>query len=159
MVGRPKSLTKKAQVSREEKEKVMAHAVAKCQAELAKLSSEKKQGLCKVCIDVQKAYLKETGQLISLNHNTLANLTKGGVQLSKFNSSMKSWLTPTETNKVLKYIVEMARCGFLLSHKCLKEHVDEICRAQLGDAFPESGVGKNWTQCFIEKHSEHLQAY
>ncbi|KAG1816512.1 uncharacterized protein BJ212DRAFT_1299761 [Suillus subaureus] len=127
MVWRPKSLTKKAQVSHEEKEKVMACAVAKYQAELAKLSLEKKQGLHKVCMDVQKAYLKEMGQLISLNHNTLANLTKGGVQLSELNSSMKSWLTPTETDKVLEYIVKMARCGFLLSHKCLKEHVDEIC--------------------------------
>ncbi|KIK36842.1 hypothetical protein CY34DRAFT_26219 [Suillus luteus UH-Slu-Lm8-n1] len=152
MVGRPKSLTKKAQVLREEKEKVMARAVAMYQVELAKPSSEKKQGLRKVCMDVQKAYLKETGQVVSLNHNTLANLAKGGVRLSKFNSSTKSWLTPTETDKVLEYVVEMARRGFPLSHKRLKEHVDEICRAQLGDAFPQSGR-------FVEKHSDHLRAY
>ncbi|KAG2047938.1 hypothetical protein BDR06DRAFT_830602, partial [Suillus hirtellus] len=50
-------------------------------------------------------------------------------------------------------------CGFPLSHKCLKEHVDEICQARLGDAFPQSGVGKNWTQRFVEKHSDHLRAY
>ena len=45
--------------------------MAKYQAELAEPSSEKKQGLCKVCMDVQKAYLKEMGRVISLNHNTL----------------------------------------------------------------------------------------
>lgn len=101
-------MTKKAQVLCEEKDKVMARAVAMYQAELAKPSSEKKQGLRKVCMDVQKAYLKEMGQVVSLNHNTLANLTKGGVRLSEFNSSTKSWLTPTETDKVLEYVVEMA---------------------------------------------------
>jgi hypothetical protein len=61
MVGRPKSLIKKTQISCEEKEKVMACAVVMYQAELAKPSSEKKQGLHKVCMDVQKAYIKETG--------------------------------------------------------------------------------------------------
>lgn len=138
---------------------LIMHAVAKYQAELAKSSSEKKQGLRKVCMDVQKEYLKETGRVISLNHNTLANLAKGGVRLSEFNSSTKSWLTLAETDKVLEYVVEMARRGFPLSHKRLKEHVDEVCQARLGDSFPESGVGKNWTQHFVEKHSDHLRAY
>jgi len=159
MVGRPKSLTKKAQLSCEKKDKVMACAVAEYQAELTKPSSEKKRSLCQVCCDVQKAYLKETGQVINLNHNTLNNRAKGGITLSLFNSSTKSWLTPAETNIVIEYVVEMAKRGFPLSHKRLKEHVDEICRARLGDAFPKCGVGKNWTQRFVEKHPDRLRAY
>ncbi|KAG1856512.1 hypothetical protein C8R48DRAFT_566952, partial [Suillus tomentosus] len=93
---------------------------------------------------------------ISLNHDTLAYLSKGGVQLSEFNSSMTCWFTLAETDKVLKNVVEMARQGFSLSHNRLKEHVDGVCQAQLEDSFLESGVGKNWTQHFVEKHSDHI---
>ncbi|KAF8804015.1 hypothetical protein BYT27DRAFT_7108149, partial [Phlegmacium glaucopus] len=41
----------------------------------------------------------------------------------------------------------------------LKEHVDEICHAWLGPKFPESGVGKQWTYQFVEKHSDRLHVY
>src|ERR1700728_4676871 len=47
--------------------------------------------------------------------------------------------------------------GFPLSHRWLKEHVDCICQACLGDLFPDGGVGKNWTNCFVEKHSEAIK--
>lgn len=51
----------------------------------------------------------------------------------------------------------MGNCGFLLSHRRLKEHVDEICRARLGSSFPEKGVGINWTHRFIKKHSDRIK--
>ena len=41
----------------------------------------------------------------------------------------------------------------------MKECVDNICRARLGDDFPEDGVGKQWTDCFVEKHSDCLGAF
>ena len=57
----------------------------------------------------------------------------------------------------MKYVQEMEAHGFPLSHRRLKEHVDEILCAQLGDKFPEEGVDRNWTQRFVEKHSDHLK--
>ncbi|KII85726.1 hypothetical protein PLICRDRAFT_145598, partial [Plicaturopsis crispa FD-325 SS-3] len=51
----------------------------------------------------------------------------------------------------------MGNRGFPLSHRRLKEHVDEICRARLGSKFPATGVGKNWTHRFAEKHSERIR--
>lgn len=77
MVGRAKSATKKAQLSWAEKDCVMAQAVAAYQAKLEKISPEKK-GLQKICMEVTKAYKKETGKEIHLNHNTLNNLTNSG---------------------------------------------------------------------------------
>ncbi|KAG2053206.1 hypothetical protein BDR06DRAFT_886513, partial [Suillus hirtellus] len=49
--------------------------------------------------------------------------------------------------------------GFPLSHKQLKEHVNKILHARLGGKFPETGVGKNWTDRFMEKHSNRLGTY
>ncbi|KAF9501087.1 hypothetical protein BDN71DRAFT_1380512 [Pleurotus eryngii] len=60
---------------------------------------------------------------------------------------------------VIKFTVEMANRGFPLTHRRLKKHVDEICRAKLGDKFPEGGVGKNWTDRFLERHSDSLSVY
>ena len=37
------------------------------------------------------------------------------------------------------------------------EHVDSICQAHLRDLFPVGGVGKNWTDHFVEKHSEAIK--
>ncbi|KAG2045997.1 hypothetical protein BDR06DRAFT_899931 [Suillus hirtellus] len=137
----------------------MAHAVAEYQAELNKHPYEKKRGLRQVCIDIQKTHLKETGRLITLSHVTLSCLAKGDINLSKFNSLMKRWLTEGEEETVIDYIQQMATRGFPLNHKRLKEHINEICRAWLGAAFPETGVGRNWTQHFIERHSNCLHGY
>lgn len=136
----------------------MARAVAIYQAELAKEPTEDKKGRRTVCREVEKEYLVETGRVIKLNDSTLANLAKGGRRLSDFNAE-KGWLTPEETERVIEYSVETARRGFPLSHKRLKEHVNEILHTRLGDKFPETGVGKNWTDRFIEKHSNRLGTY
>ncbi|KAF9027323.1 hypothetical protein BDZ89DRAFT_934562, partial [Hymenopellis radicata] len=58
---------------------------------------------------------------------------------------------------VLAYIIEVGNQGFPLSHRRLKEHVDEILRGRLGHDFPENGVGKKWTQRFIRKHSDRIR--
>jgi hypothetical protein len=42
-----------------------------------------------------------------------------------------------------------------LSHRRLREHVNEILRARLGDTFP--GVGKHWSHRFVEKHGDRLK--
>ncbi|KAF9440516.1 hypothetical protein P691DRAFT_793341 [Macrolepiota fuliginosa MF-IS2] len=52
----------------------------------------------------------------------------------------------------------MTPLGFPLSHQRLREIMNKILYKWLGPYdFPDSGVGKCWTQCFIEKHSDHLK--
>ena len=51
----------------------------------------------------------------------------------------------------------MSACGFPLSHRRLKEHVDRIACARLGSKFPTQGVGKNWTACFMLRVSDRVK--
>ena len=58
-------------------------------------------------------------------------------------NARKSWLTYEEQEVVLKYVIEMARCGFPLSPRHLHEHTEMILRAHFGDKFLEDGLGVN----------------
>ncbi|KAF9014409.1 hypothetical protein BDZ89DRAFT_906822, partial [Hymenopellis radicata] len=108
-----------------------------------------------VCKEVEIEHRKETGETITLNHNTLRSLAKGGRKLSDFNAS-KGWLLPGEENMVVDYAIETAKRGFPLTHRRLRDIVNDVCRARMGSRFPEGGVGRNWTQRFIERHSDRL---
>src|SRR5882762_3536907 len=158
MPGKPQSKTTKARIRRSEQDHVMDLAVAAYQAELAKTGLEKTKGLRAICTEISKEWRKKTGRGVTLNHNTLNRLAKGGTRLTTFNAN-KSWLLPEEVEVVIEYATDMAARGFPLTHKLLKEHVDEICHSRLKDEFPAEGVGKKWTTCFVEKHSDHLSTY
>lgn len=155
MPGRPKSDTKKRQIAREAKEEYQARAVEAYREELARknigLPSRGAQAICNEYMDL---YRKETGKEIQLNHATIIRHAKGKRTMAQFNEA-KSWLSSEETELVVSYIIELGNRGFPLSHKRLKEHVDEILKARLGKSFP--GVGKQWTNRFIEKHSERIR--
>jgi len=58
---------------------------------------------------------------------------------------------------VIAFITEIADRGFPLSHAWLKEHVDSICKARLGDKFPLAGVGQNWTYRFAQWNMERIK--
>ncbi|KAE9402779.1 hypothetical protein BT96DRAFT_816030, partial [Gymnopus androsaceus JB14] len=73
-------------------------------------------------------------------------------------NATKPWLTTKETNVVIAYIIKVANQGFPLSHRQLKEHVDEVLRLRLGARFPVTGVGKKWMQQFVRKHSDCICA-
>ncbi|EPQ54119.1 hypothetical protein GLOTRDRAFT_94485 [Gloeophyllum trabeum ATCC 11539] len=156
MVGRAKSEMKMRQLSREEQDWVMDWAMAAYHAEQAKSGPRQKKGLRAICTEVQQAYLLETGNEVKLNFKTLSNLTKGGQKLADFNAE-KSWLTASEADLVIEYAQEVAARGFPLSHRRLREHVEDICRAKFGAEW--EGLGENWTYQFIEKHSERLSCY
>jgi len=158
MPGKPQSEATKAHIKRSEQDHVMDLAVAAYQAELAKTGPEKKKGLRAICTEISKEWRKKTGREVTLNHGTLNRLAKGGARLTTFNAN-KGWLLPEEVEVVIEYATDMAACGFPLTHKLLKEHVDEICHSRLGDKFPAEGVGKKWTTRFLEKHSDHLSTY
>jgi hypothetical protein len=138
----------------------MAHAVALYLHERDKDlgAGQKRMSLRAVCQQVEGKYQVETGKTISLSHHTLRRLANGGKSKSLSNEA-KGWLLPDEVEVVIRYAIEVANRGFPLTHRRLKEHVDEICTARLGSQFPEAGVGKKWTGRFVEKHHDRLWTY
>jgi len=155
MVGRAKSDTKKRQVLCEVEEDWRLRAIEAYRTELCKPDSKHKGS---VACDFMHLYKIETGQDIKIDHNLLIHGAKGGRTRAQANAA-RSWLTTEEQEVVIKYIAECGNRGFLLSHHRLKEHVNEILRTQLGDKFPIGGVGKKWTNRFIEKYSEQIKMF
>ncbi|KIL56474.1 hypothetical protein M378DRAFT_1034675 [Amanita muscaria Koide BX008] len=152
------SATKKAQLQREERDRLMARAVLCYQQGQDNPGQGRKPSLRTVCRDLEKEYYLKKHQRITLNHNTLRNLVNGGRMRSEVNAE-KSWLQKEEVKEVIDYTIEMAEWGHPFSHRRLKEHVDAIVRARLSPKFPETGVGKQWTYRFLEKHSDKLHMY
>ncbi|SJL16830.1 uncharacterized protein ARMOST_20359 [Armillaria ostoyae] len=101
-------------------------------------------------------YKQETGKEIKLNHATVINHVKGKNTHAQ-NNAQKAWLTLEEVEVIVMYIIKLGNCGFPLSHWRLKEHVDEILGAWLGDHFLIGGVGKKWTHRFLEKYSDRIK--
>ncbi|KIK75308.1 hypothetical protein PAXRUDRAFT_173211 [Paxillus rubicundulus Ve08.2h10] len=57
------------------------------------------------------------------------------------------------------FCLDLAARGFPLKHRSLKFHVDSVLQGRLGSGFPKTGVGKNWTDRFLERHSDNLGRY
>ncbi|KZP28032.1 hypothetical protein FIBSPDRAFT_713856, partial [Athelia psychrophila] len=143
MVGHALSGTKRRQNAREAQEKLMKRAVLFYQEEQDKDDTEVKKGLRGVCNHIMALHKLETGKTIPLPYKTLEARVKGTKSKAESNAE-GSWLLKEEERKVIEYIGELAHCGFPLSHRRLKEHVDAILRARIGDVFPANGVGTNW---------------
>nr|GAT48919.1 predicted protein [Mycena chlorophos] len=171
MVGRAKSATKKLQLRRQSLD-WMERTVNKYRArkEFEALGGlkpgERTVGARRICQDVEaefaarfaKQIKRKTIQPIHLPYNTMLRHYNGSAPKSKSNAS-RGWLTLEEIEIVIGYLLEFGRRGFPLTHQRLKEIVDAICRARLGDSFPAAGVGKNWTQRFVEKYSDRLKTF
>jgi hypothetical protein len=156
MPGRAKSDTKKAQLAQKAHDDLMAQAVAAYCTELKKPLGLKKWGARTICKDFESLNKHATGKDIKLSYSTLMRLAGGGKTRAQSNAE-GCWLSDAEVDVVITFIGEIGNRGFPLSHRRLKEHVDSICRARLGDLFPVGGVGKNWTDRFVEKHSEAIK--
>ncbi len=155
MPGRAKSDAQKQQNERKQHDDLMQRAILAYQAELKKPVGRPK-GARVICRDFMNLYRQETGKTISLCYQTLLQRAEGQ-QTRADRGAAESWLKKGEVDIVISYVQEMERRGFPLSHRRLKEHVDEILRTRLGAAFPETGVGQNWTQRFVEKYSDRLK--
>ena len=153
MAGRAKSDTKKTQNARESYEDLKARAIKAYKVELAKANGK---GARTVAKDFVNLYKLETGMDIKLSYCTLIRGADGGRSRAEANAA-RSWLTDDETEVIIEYIGEVGNRGFPLSHRRLKEHVDQILRARLGEIFPASGVGKQWTNRFVEKYSSKIK--
>ncbi|KZP02061.1 hypothetical protein FIBSPDRAFT_713162, partial [Athelia psychrophila] len=104
-----------------------------------------------ICKEVARDWKSETGQDVKLSYLTLRSHVQGGKSLSDFNAE-KRLLEKEEEEVVIGFSQEMGKRGFPLSHRRLKEHVDEIMRERLGKAYPAEGVGRNWTSQFVERN-------
>lgn len=158
MVGRAKSQSKKDSEAREIKRKLLVQAVSMYQAEQEKPKKERK-GLRTVCQLVEKEYYSKSRKWVKLDHKTLSRLASGGQSMADFNFTTKAWLTREEEEVVVQHVLELAERGFPVTHRRLKEHVDELLRARLGSKFPMGGVGVNWTGRFVQRHSGRLGTY
>ena len=155
MVGRPKSETKKRQIAWEAIDIFCARAVAAYKSELTK-PEKKWRVACTVAKDFVLLYKRETGLDVKIDHGFLIQQASGCWTKAQANAA-GSWLTPEETEVVIQYGHECSDRGFPLSHHRLKEHVDETLHGRNASGFPLGSMGKQWTQCFVQKHSEHLQ--
>ncbi|KAF8142628.1 hypothetical protein K438DRAFT_1467122, partial [Mycena galopus ATCC 62051] len=97
-----KSKTRQTQLAREEKDALMAKAVALYLHEHDKVlqNGEKRMSLRAVCKKIEYDYLVEKKKSISLDPNTLLRHAKGGKSKSKSNEE-KSWLLPGEVKTVI----------------------------------------------------------
>lgn len=145
------TITKKAQLARESYEDIKARVIKAYSAELLKA---KGKGARTVAKDFVHLYKLETGLDIKLDHVTIIRGAKGGRSRAQANAA-KSHLTDGEAKIVIDYIAEVGNRGFPLSHRRLREHANAILRARLGDSF--EGLGKRWTNRFIEKHLAHIK--
>ncbi|KAJ7177098.1 hypothetical protein C8R46DRAFT_810386, partial [Mycena filopes] len=99
--------------------------------------------------------LAQEKKTVDISKSTLDRRIKGGVN-RKDGHEHHAWLTKEETVIVVDFAAECSERGFPLSHRRLKEHVDEIVRARLGDAFPAEGVGRQWTHKFVSDNIDKL---
>lgn len=127
-------------------------AVERYRTELSKPINDRK-GARKICEEVAIEHKNLTGRLIHLNHATITRHAEGGKTMQEFNAD-KRWLFEEEEKVILGFMEETTARGFPLSHQRLHEHVDTIIKARV-PTFP--GVGEQWTNCFVLRHSNHIQ--
>ncbi|TFY67238.1 hypothetical protein EVJ58_g1758 [Rhodofomes roseus] len=139
----------------------MKIAIERYLAEQEKPNSDvdlRRKGARAICTEVEAECYETTNCHVKLSRSTLLRLAKGGRSITDFNAE-KSWLNADETEAIISYAVELAKRGFPLSHRRIREHAEEIIRGRQGDALPESGLGKRWSDRFVEKHSDRLKAF
>ncbi|KAF9005351.1 hypothetical protein BDZ89DRAFT_904951, partial [Hymenopellis radicata] len=123
---RAKSNTKKAQIDSQFVAEWRARAAEDYREQLAlHAAGQKFDGAEMVRQRWMKKCREETGKDILINKQTLINHAKGKPTRAQSNAQ-KSWLTAEETELVILYIIELGHRGFPLSHRRLKEHVEEI---------------------------------
>jgi hypothetical protein len=106
----------------------------------------------------EKECLQQDKKKVTLSKSTLQRRANGGLSKKEAHEH-ESWLTKEEAEIVVVFAIACADRGFPLSHRRLKEHVDQLARARWGDKFPETGVGKQWTKDFVSDHSDRLGTY
>ncbi|KAF9553722.1 hypothetical protein CPC08DRAFT_616748, partial [Agrocybe pediades] len=131
-------------------EKLMKAAIEMHKAEMKKPKKEC-LSLQKICTAISQEHYQATGNIVKLSHSTLAHHSAGGMSREQA-SAARSWLLDSEVELVIEIITDYAERDFPIDHKRLKEVVDSICSARLGDKFPKRGVDQNWMHHFSVRH-------
>ncbi|KAF5329630.1 hypothetical protein D9619_009466 [Psilocybe cf. subviscida] len=157
MPGRAKSQLAKRINGRCKHDDLMARAAAAYDA-AKKKSPKGSAGYRTICQEISDEYHRETGERINLAHATLQRWVAGGASREEAHQR-RGWLSATEETQVIDYLNEMADRGFPLSHRRVAEVVSKIVSARLGDAFPKSGVGINWTYRFATRNAHRIKMW
>ena len=158
MARKALSQMKKAQLDSQERALLHSCAIKWYHTEQVKEYPEKKLSFRGVCKVICQDHKKGTRCKITLNHNTLSNLVKGGHPMA-VHSAEKWWLNAQEEKAMVQYIIELGKWGWPLDYCWIKEHADKLGQAWLGSKFPDLGVGVQWPYCFVKRHSDQLQSY
>ncbi len=129
----------------------MDRAVHMYHKEQEKGAGEKKKGLRGVCLEMEELCWKEDRTRIHLDKQTLSKRIKGVKSQARSNAE-RSKLTTEEEEALIDYALKIARRGFPLDLRHIRDIANKILDARLGDA--AEPVGKNWAQRFTEKHSD-----
>ncbi|KAG1864427.1 hypothetical protein F4604DRAFT_1783471 [Suillus subluteus] len=124
MVGRPKSVTRKKQLAKQEQEIAITRAINEYCTKQRK--DEPTKSLRAICREVQQKYRAETGKPVVVDHMTVLRRLAGNRSSAQYMAEERAWLKPEEAEKVAEYCLELGRRGFPIGHRWLKEHVDAI---------------------------------
>ncbi|EIW78753.1 hypothetical protein CONPUDRAFT_17717, partial [Coniophora puteana RWD-64-598 SS2] len=90
-------------------------------------TGERRMGFRKVCIAVEKDYLNETGEHVTINPKTVCSRYNGTPSLHETRAN-QSLITPEEDKVIIDTLNECARQGFPWTHARLAEIANNIVR-------------------------------
>ena len=157
MGGRARSNAEKHRIKISNQKEGLVHAM-KLHGEDKTKDKKDRRSLCTLCQEAEEE-MKKVGKNVTISHVTLMRRLDGGRSCQEANAENYGWLTAEEEETLVAYCLELAARGFPLTCDTLKHHANSVARARLGDKFPETGVGKNWTDRFLSHHSEQLGTY
>lgn len=158
MVFHAKSKRKQKKANSDLQEKWLQRAIQIHTGAQPGPSSQHTPSLMEAITQAQRECLEQDKNIIQLSKSTLQRRVTGGLSRRQGHEH-ESWITEVEADIVVAFAIECADRGFPLSHRRLKEHVDQLARARWGDRFPEEGMGKQWTKNFVSDHSNRLGTY
>lgn len=158
MVGRAKSQLLRAAERAETRQQLLIEAVERYKNQASHTvegGRSKRKSMRTVVREVSNEHFESTGHRVILSQSALSRRLRGWKSHEESRED-KSLLTIREAEVVVAYIIELGNRNIPLSHRRLKEHVEEIIRRRNPNF---AGVGKNWTHRFITKHHNKLTTY
>ncbi|CEL61987.1 hypothetical protein RSOLAG1IB_04738 [Rhizoctonia solani AG-1 IB] len=157
---RAKSLRRRHIEYADEKENLIQEAITQYTNQASEQTvgdhpRRRRKGLRTICEEVCNKYAQDTGRRIRIAHSVLEYRLKGGKSASEAHAKEAHLLKP-ENDLVCNYAIQLAKRGFPLSHKRLKEHIDELVRMRLPSF---AGVGLRYTERFVDRNYNILSTY
>jgi hypothetical protein len=158
MVGRAKSQSRRNIEDAKLKDELLMEAVNRYRnqgSHLADGARPKRKSMKTIALEVSREHPTASWRHLVPSQSTISRRLQGKPSL-QFSREQRAHLTKAECDIVIAYVIELSNRCIPPSHRRLKEHIDEIIRAW-DSFFP--GVGKNYTQRFVDRHSDQLSTY